>query len=128
MSVEDNKAAALALMHSLAAGAIDRPAFTEDATWWTLGGRETTVDAFLRQQALVSETKFAGPGRFDVRGPKAEGDRVAIEAEGSQPLRDGRVYENSYHWLVCFRDGKICRVRTYFDTAVAHRAMNPTDR
>lgn len=46
----------------------------------------------------------------------AEGDKVAVEAEGYAELTDGRVYSPHYHFLVTVRDGKVFEVREYMDT------------
>ena len=54
--------------------------------------------------------------RFEVHNLTAEGDRVAIEAEGRAELKNGRIYANRYHYLFVFRDGKICRAKLYNDT------------
>ena len=48
----------------------------------------------------------------------AEGDRVAVEAESHGELKNGKTYNNTYHFLFVFRDGKIRR-----DEAVAQRAV-----
>jgi ketosteroid isomerase-like protein len=49
-------------------------------------------------------------------GTTAEGDRVAVEAAGSTRLADGRVYENTYHILFQFRNGRIRMVKEYLDS------------
>jgi ketosteroid isomerase-like protein len=46
----------------------------------------------------------------------AEGDKVAIEAESSGDLKNGRKYRQRYHFKLELRDGKISAVREYLDT------------
>jgi ketosteroid isomerase-like protein len=46
----------------------------------------------------------------------AEGDKVAVEAQGFAELLDGRVYDPHYHFLVTVRGGKIAEVLEYMDT------------
>jgi ketosteroid isomerase-like protein len=47
----------------------------------------------------------------------AEGDRVAVEAESSGRLVDGRPYENQYHFLLRFDvDGRVLEFKEYLDT------------
>ena len=46
--------------------------------------------------------------------------RVAIEVSSSGDLKNGRKYRQEYHFLIEFRDGKICAVREYLDTHHAH--------
>ena len=44
--------------------------------------------------------------------------RYALDA---QQQKDGRVYENQYHMLFTFRQGKIVEVKEYADTLlIAH--------
>ncbi len=50
---------------------------------------------------------FKAPSVITVQGVTAEGDRVAIEAEGRAELKNGRIYANRYHYLFVLRDGKI---------------------
>ncbi len=46
-----------------------------------------------------------------------DGERVAVEADSHMKLQDGREYRNQYHFSIQLRDGKICRIREYMDTA-----------
>ena len=46
----------------------------------------------------------------------AEGDRVAAETESYAELKNGRVYNNHYHFVFEVRDGKIHSVKEYLDT------------
>ena len=55
-----------------------------------------------------------------VKGTIAEGERVAMEAESYGELTNGRVYNQHYHFVFEFRDGKISAVREYLDTQHAH--------
>jgi ketosteroid isomerase-like protein len=125
-ALEANKATAVSFLNAFAAtGTIDLSNFTADATWWTLGTGELPVARFSEVSSRTSSTQFAGPGRFEVQRVTAEGDTVAIEAKGFQPLKDGRSYNNTYVWVVSLRDNKICSVRAYSDTALAERAFQP---
>ena len=59
----------------------------------------------------------------------AEGGRVALEVTSSGDLKNGRLYRQEYHFLLEFRDGKICAVREYLDTQHTHDvwiAENPS--
>lgn len=37
-------------------------------------------------------------------------------------FKDGRPYNNTYHWLFVVRDGQIRTIREYTDTAYANEA------
>lgn len=126
MGIEENKDRAVAFMRFFAQNAaVDRAACTSDATWWTLSTGELPIDVHAERTAQLARDRFSGPGRVEVHGITAEGDKVAIEASGFQPLRDGALYNNTYLWLYRFRDGKICSLRAYFDTALAQRTFFP---
>jgi ketosteroid isomerase-like protein len=46
----------------------------------------------------------------------AEDDRVAVEVEVEGVAPNGKLYNNTFHYLFRFRDGKICQVKEYVDT------------
>ena len=48
-----------------------------------------------------------------------QGDRVAAEVESYAPTAYGTLYNNHYHMLFEFRDGRIAVVKEYGDTAHA---------
>jgi ketosteroid isomerase-like protein len=126
MSLEANKAIAVSFINAFAAThTIDLSKFTTDATWWTFGTGELPITQFSEVSSRTSSTQFAGPGRFEVQRVTAEGDTVAIEAKGFQPLKDGRRYDNTYVWVVSLRGDKICNVRAYYDMALAGRTFQP---
>jgi uncharacterized protein len=61
-------------------------------------------------------TVFPDGLQFTVFDMVAEGDKVAVEAACSGEHVSGQTYENSYHFLFEFRDGKLARLREYMDT------------
>jgi ketosteroid isomerase-like protein len=118
MGIEENRATALELVASLGAGSPDLSLMTEDAAWWA-PGRGTYGNAEFAGIARAFAGMFAAPSIITVHGVTAEGDRVAIEAEGHAELTNGKTYRNRYHYLFIFRGGKICEARLYNDTAHA---------
>jgi ketosteroid isomerase-like protein len=115
MSTDQNKATALKMVATLGAGAPDRSLLTDDAVWWAPGRGEFGNEAFLKIAGSFAGM-FKSPSKITVFGVTAEGDRVAVEAEGHAELTNGKVYRNRYHYLFIFRDEKICEVRLYNDT------------
>jgi len=119
MGVEENKKIALAYFAERSAGnpdALDRLA--DSATWvimakGPMGGTRTKAD--LTQIIRDNTARFEGPIKLTVTGITAEGDRVAIEAEGYAKLKNGKVYQNLYHFLFIIRDGKIQMGKEYCD-------------
>ena len=117
MGLEANRAAAIRLLQNVAKGHLDMEILAEDAVWWVPGRPEMPLPQFIPgfegfRQALDGE------GRMEIRGMTAEPDRFAIEAESFFPLKDGRTYNNTYHFLIEFREGRVVRVKEYCDTAL----------
>ncbi len=54
--------------------------------------------------------------KFTIHGMVAEGDAVAMETESLGEHVSGKRYNNFYHMLVKFRDGKMTRLKEYLDT------------
>ena len=124
MSTEDNKKTALAFMASMSAGGMDLSLLTDDIQWWVPGrGLMSKADFF----ALANGFRGLVKDRIEltVHGVTAEGDRVAIEAESYGELTNGKIYNNTYHFLFVFRDGKICLSKEYNDSQHAAWAMAP---
>ena len=67
----------------------------------------------------VDDTRF----RMDLVATTAEGDRVAMEMTSHADLKDGRVYENTYHFLFVFEGDLIKTVKEYLDTKYASEMM-----
>jgi ketosteroid isomerase-like protein len=98
----------------------------EDVTWWMPGhpGEFAGAGTINRQQL---ERRMRGtlarlPNGLRIRpiALTAEGDRVAVEAEGEGTTSSGRHYANQYHFLFEVRGGLIRSVREYLDTLHAH--------
>ena len=91
---------------------------TEDSTWTLIAKgtepmRGRAISDFFAGGGSIFE---AGAPTIEVTGVTAEGERVAIEATGRGRLRNGRDYDNSYHFLMIVRDGRVLSVREYMDS------------
>jgi ketosteroid isomerase-like protein len=96
--------------------------FTPDARWG--GGRASSADfgSIDGMRAIMVDPMpifTEGAITFTVHALTAEGDRVAAEVESFAPLVTGSVYNNHYHMLFEFREGRIAVVKEYADTAHA---------
>ena len=67
--------------------------------------------------------KIDGGLRVTPKGITAEGDRVAVEAESYAKMKNGKTYQNTYHFLFIVRDGKIQSVKEYLDTIHANAVL-----
>jgi ketosteroid isomerase-like protein len=112
MSTEANRETALKMMAVMEAGGLDESILTDDVAWW-VPGRGTVSKAEFIAMAGGFRELLAAPMTLTVQGVTAEGDRVAIEAESYGPLKNGKIYNNTYHFLFLFRDGKICLAKEY---------------
>ncbi len=128
MSIEDNKRVILGFFENLSAGKGDAVMGTlaDNATWWVQGnfplsGTKTKAEF----GALVGElgSKIDGGLRVTPKGITAEGDRVAVEAESYAKMKNGKTYQNTYHFLFIVRDGKIQSVKEYLDTIHANAVL-----
>jgi ketosteroid isomerase-like protein len=116
MSLEGNKKTATTLVEDLAKGQIDSTFFTDDAVWWVPGADAFPLAAF--EKGFAGFASMIGDGaRMIIHGVTAEGDRVAVEAESIFPLKNGKTYNNTYHFMIGLRDGKVFSVREYNNTA-----------
>ncbi len=99
---------------------------TEDATWWVAGTMPIsgTYDkaAFTRLLSGVLDA-CTGPIQITPKHYTIQGDRVALEAESYTQTRNGRTYNNLYHFLIRVRDGKVASVREYLDTMHANSVL-----
>ena len=124
MNTEGNKRLVEQLFTRFGAG--DVPGvlalLAEDATWKIPGKRPEMPTAGVLSKEKIARVFHAMVGelksglRMTLKNAVAEGDQLAVEAESWGELKNGRVYNNEYHFLMTFRDGKISAVREYLDT------------
>jgi ketosteroid isomerase-like protein len=128
MITDRNRRTALRFFELFSASDIDGALelMTEDATWRIPGKKELTPtagvytkDRIARLFRRMLDALVAGL-RMTVVSSLAEGDRVALEVTSSGDLKNGRRYRQEYHFVMEFRDGRICAVREYLDTQHAH--------
>jgi ketosteroid isomerase-like protein len=94
---------------------------TEDATWWVAGSiphmSGENSKAALGQLLRHAVTLYKGNAlRITPSSMIAEGNSVAVEAQGSAELNDGRVYRNQYHFRIEVKGDRVQSVREYSDT------------
>jgi ketosteroid isomerase-like protein len=128
MSTEQNKKAAIELFARFTASDIAgvMATMTDDATWLIPGKPDASPAAGLYTKEKISGLFHTMLGRLKsglkmtVKSAIAEGDKVALEVESYGELKNGNIYDQRYHFLIEFREGKICLVREYLDTQHAH--------
>ena len=124
MSTDENKRIATEFFARISAS--DVPGvlamMADDATWWLPGkpGSSPIVGVQTKEQMArlfgVMASQLENGLKMTVKSLVAEGDKVALEAESYGRLRNGRVYEQEYHFAITIRGAKIAAVREYLDT------------
>jgi uncharacterized protein len=107
----------------------------EDAVWWVSGGDLFPFFGTKTKAEFVKITSgilsvFPKGLTLAPNGLVVEGDAVAVEIEGHGITTKGRTYDNIYHFLLKFKNGKIVAAKEYMDTLYAKvtpgRRMMPT--
>ena len=88
---------------------------------WPLGGRHD-LSSLKKIHATVAE-RFPEGLKLTIKELTVEGERVAVEAESLGARVDGKIYHNSYYYLIIVRDGLICERREYLDTIHAREML-----
>jgi uncharacterized protein len=128
VNTEQNTATARRFFELFSASDIDGALalMTEDATWRIPGKKELSPTAGVYSKERIGRLfrrmveALANGLIMSVHSSIAEGERVALEVTSSGDLKNGRLYRQEYHFLMEFRDGRICAVREYLDTQHAH--------
>lgn len=129
-ATEDNKAIVADFFATFSKGdvpgVIER--LHEDGSWWVSGsiaGMSGTYSKGELAGLLDGARALYREGALQINPTSmtAEGDRVAVEAKSFATMEDGRVYANSYHFLLTVRDGKVTTVREYMDTIHARETF-----
>lgn len=127
---EANKAVARKFWQAMGCGDVDtiKTLMTEDVAFVFAG---TSKLAGSRDFKAILDITAGWPqltkAGIDIRilTMTAEEDRVACEAEGYAVLNNGKNYNNLYHWLMFFRDGKVRRVNEYCDSKLVDDVVAP---
>jgi len=126
MSVEENKEVVRRLFTAQVKGDLDTLAnlLADDLAWQYMGNG--TQDVTINKDQAVAMHRRMREGWIEawvknIVGMIAEGDGVAVEATNRMKMKDGRIYEQRYHYVYIIKNGKISAVREYLDTDHAKR-------
>ncbi len=124
-NIEKNKETIKQLFEAFAIGDMGKimDFLDADATWWVAGSLPLS-GTYTKQkfQELLEgiSTQIDGPIKLTPLAFTAEGSRVAVETESLAHAKNGRTYNNFYHFLFEFKNGKILRAKEYLDTMHLH--------
>jgi uncharacterized protein len=79
----------------------------------TAGG-DAVIDDFL---APIRGMFAPGDPKIEVKRTVAAGDMVCAETEARGMLSNGNPYHSRYAWFIEIKDGQVCHLREYMDTA-----------
>jgi uncharacterized protein len=77
-------------------------------------GGDAVIDEFL---APVRGMFAPGDPKVTVKRSFSAGTLVSAETEADGELNNGNHYHNRYAWVIEIKDGKVCHLREYMDTA-----------
>jgi ketosteroid isomerase-like protein len=119
MSAEKNREVAVKFLTTMADhGGLDESLVTDDFQWWA-SYHHGVMNSGEIKAMVASLTQMPQLPKMNIVATTAEGDRVAVEVAGKCVLPDGRPYDNWYHFVLLFRDGRVRMVREYCDTKLA---------
>jgi ketosteroid isomerase-like protein len=96
--------------------------FAEDLHWWILGDIPVSGNYDKRKISLGLKLIFRSFDgfKFTLGEMTAEENRVSVIAESNAVRKsNSKKYNNHYHFLFSFENGKIKTVKEYFDTVHA---------
>lgn len=102
----------------------------DDNVVWKMMGQQggLPVSGDMDKEGIASLMQsvrdlVSGPLNMETKAWTIEGDRVAVEVESSAVLKNGRKYNNLYHYLIVVKNGKIETVKEYADTDQVRRVF-----
>jgi ketosteroid isomerase-like protein len=129
-NTEKNRATAIQFVTTMKDhGGGDERLLTEDFKW-ILANRTVWTIAKIKAHCERRRTEVMPElPTMTVTTSTAEGDQVALEFSGKCALANGKRYDNFYHFLMLFRNGRICSIREYVDTKLVFDVFGygPTD-
>lgn len=93
--------------------------YAEDGRLRTMGNTlisGTYAPSQVREFARQVLDAFPNGLRFTISTMTAEDNRVAVEAVSRGAHISGAMYENHYHFLLTWEDGKLKEFKEYMDT------------
>ena len=121
LTTDDHKKVVVAFFAALNDGDIDTLLSLYDAggSCWTAGNTlisgTMTIDQIAAGAGAIFDA-FPDGLTFTIHSMVAEGGRVAVEADSLGQHVSGVTYNNHYHFLFEFREGKVLRLKEYMDT------------
>lgn len=118
MGIAENKQTVLTFIQGMSKDPAVWDSMADHAQWW-IQGKGTVSKAEIRAIAAGGLGGMMTSSQMFIDHVTAEDNRVAVEAHSEIAMIDGRLFENTYHFLFHLEDGKIVSAREHFDTGYA---------
>ncbi len=118
MGIAENKQTVLAFIQGMSKDPTVWDTVADNAEWW-IQGKGTVSKDEIRAIAQSGLGGMVTSAQMFFDHVTAEDNRVAVEAHSQIAMVDGRLFENTYHFLFHLQDGKIVLAREHFDTGYA---------
>jgi len=127
---EQNKAVALRFVEALGNGDADGIATTLDKNVQAIAVGTSFLSATRDFETIVTtlgmlKAAFPAGLNFRILTVTAEDERVSVELESHALTVTGVPYNNQYTMLFFIRDGRIYKLKEYFDTKLADAVLLP---
>jgi len=123
--LKSNKHVAEVFLKSLGQGKLETGLITDDMGYWSRKYGTNTKEVIAQRLAMWPDC-FVNGVEMQIQSETAEDNRVSIEATGKSQLKNGTPYNDAYHFLFIFRDGKISQVHEYNDTQLGSETVTKT--
>jgi ketosteroid isomerase-like protein len=128
MSLELNRQVAKEFLTTMRDhGGLDASLITDDFQWWASYHHGVMNCSEIKATVASISSRMPQLPEMTVVGTTAEGERVAVELSGKCELADGTRYDNTYHFVILLREGRVRMVREYSDTKLASDAFGGLD-
>lgn len=99
-----------------------------DVRWTVIGTTDISGTfegkrAFIERAAGKLTAHFDGPLTATIVDIGADGDKVYLQWKGSARSTMGLPYDQTYCWVLTFRDGKVVEAVAYLDTDLVNRVL-----
>lgn len=107
-------------------------AMAEDFTWTMIGSTDWS-GVYRGKAAVRADLLRPLMARFKAYRNTAqrfivEDDWAAVQCTGDAETNEGRRYDNTYCWVVRFRDGTLTELTEYMDTQLVADVPGPAQR
>ena len=132
MVANPNRSLIESVFAALAIG--DRQPFAEamaDDFSWTITGHGPWSGTWrgrstVRRQLMAPLfAQFADTYRSRATRIICDGDTVVVECRGNVATRAGKRYDNHYCYVIDMKEGKMCALTEYMDTALTEAVLAP---